>query len=502
MKKIFILVLFCLIGSAAYASIPIKFSVNMSIQMREGNFDPAKDFVYVRGNFQVKVGDASDWSGTTFTTSDIDADSIYTITINFPDSLNGKSFEYKFVLNDGGWEALTNNRPLVVAGPSMDLPVVYFSDQSKIIVTVVNTLNFTADLSSIYGTGAGFFDPDRDSVLLEGLDWTGSSVVSGVRKMVSDPFSPWIYTTSMVIKGVEGDSTKWKLEAFPGSDFFNSGWEVSNDKWTKIGPNNTVTNVPSFVPDIFPTQPALSEKVTILFQVNVNNAVNRYTNQKIGAGKINFVGVKGQNSILGSWAGDWLLSDTASGSLVPLNDSGINGDKVAGDGIWSGKIIFPVSNAGGPTLYKYGISYVGADTVNSGYHPLDNEFTDGSINHYTNVKVGQNIELYDVFGNGNKQVSGVKKTDNLIPAKYSLQQNYPNPFNPSTVIKYSIPKEQVVSLKIFNVLGQEVATLLNKMQTAGNYEVTFNASKLASGVYIYQLNAGTFTYSKKMMLLK
>jgi hypothetical protein len=503
MKKFFLLVLLCMIGSVAYANIPITFSVNMSIQMREGNFDPSKDFIYVRGNFQKDVGDTTDWGGAKFTTSDLDADSIYTITINFPDSLNGKSFEYKFVLNDGGWEALTDNRKLVVAGPSMDLPVVYFSDQSKIIVSVINTLNFTADISSIYGSGSGYFDPDKDSLLLEGLDWTGSTVVSGVRKMVSNPFSPWIYTTSMVIKGVEGDSTKWKLEAFPATDFFNTGWEVSNDKWTKIGADGTVTDVPSFVPDVYPQQPALTENVVILFQVNINNAVNRYTKENIDPKKVTFVGVKGQNATIGAWAGDWLLGDTAAGSLVLLNDSGKNGDKVAGDGIWSGNITFPVGNTGGPTLYKYGIFYTGEDTVNSGYHPMDNEFSDGSINHYTNVKVGQNITISDIFGDAtHKSTTGVKKSDNLVPMKYSLEQNYPNPFNPSTVIKYSIPKAQVVTLKIFNVLGQEVATLINKQQIAGNYEVSFNASKLSSGVYIYQLNAGSFSYSKKMMLLK
>jgi len=134
---------------------------------------------------------------------------------------------------------------------------------------------------------------------------------------------------------------------------------------------------------------------------------------------------------------------------------------------------------------------------------MDNEFSDGSINHYTNVKVGQNITISDIFGDAtHKSTTGVKKSDNLVPMKYSLEQNYPNPFNPSTVIKYSIPKAQVVTLKIFNVLGQEVATLINKQQIAGNYEVSFNASKLSSGVYIYQLNAGSFSYSKKMMLLK
>jgi hypothetical protein len=449
------------------------------------------------------VGDASDWSGTTFTTSDLDADSIYTVLINFPDSLDGKSFEYKFVLNDGGYEAIANNRPLVVKGPSMDLPVVYFNDQSTIVATVTNTLNFTVDISSIYGSGSGYFDPDRDSLLLMGLDWTGAKVVSGVRKMVPDPFSPWIYTTSMVIKGVQGDSTKWKLK---DGDFFNTGWEVSNDKWQKIGADNATIDVPSFVPDVYPLQPALTKDVTILFQVNINNAVNRYTGKKIDVSTVNFVGVKGQSSVLGSWSGDWLLSDTSAGTLIPLNDSGINGDKVASDGIWSGKIKFPAGNDGGPSLYKYGISYPGADTMNSGYHPLDNEFTDGSVNHYTNVKVGQNIEISDVFGDAtHKSVTGVKKTDNLIPVKYSLEQNYPNPFNPSTLINYQVPNQGFVTLKIYNVLGQEVETLINKIQSAGKYTVSFNSSAkgaVSSGIYFYQLKVGDYIETRKMVLLK
>jgi len=86
---------------------------------------------------------------------------------------------------------------------------------------------------------------------------------------------------------------------------------------------------------------------------------------------------------------------------------------------------------------------------------------------------------------------------------YSLDQNYPNPFNPSTLINFSIPEENtLVSLKVYNSLGQEVGILLNQVVPAGNHEVNFDASGLSSGVYFYTLTAGNFVESKKMMLMK
>jgi len=86
--------------------------------------------------------------------------------------------------------------------------------------------------------------------------------------------------------------------------------------------------------------------------------------------------------------------------------------------------------------------------------------------------------------------------------EYSLAQNQPNPFNPTTTIKYSLSEQQFVSLKIFDILGKEVATLVNENKPAGNYEVNFDASNLSSGVYFYQLRAGNFTEMKKMILIK
>ncbi|MEJ2105082.1 MAG: T9SS type A sorting domain-containing protein [Ignavibacteriaceae bacterium] len=88
------------------------------------------------------------------------------------------------------------------------------------------------------------------------------------------------------------------------------------------------------------------------------------------------------------------------------------------------------------------------------------------------------------------------------PSEFVLSQNYPNPFNPSTTINYQLPENSFVSLKVYNVLGNEVASLVNEQKQAGKYEVEFNASELGSGVYFYTLKVGEFVQSKKMLLLK
>lgn len=91
---------------------------------------------------------------------------------------------------------------------------------------------------------------------------------------------------------------------------------------------------------------------------------------------------------------------------------------------------------------------------------------------------------------------------NEIVKTYDLEQNYPNPFNPATTIRYQLPKEGLVTLKVYDILGSEVATLVNEQKTTGKYEANFNASKFASGVYIYRLSVNDFVNVKKMVLLK
>jgi hypothetical protein len=102
---------------------------------------------------------------------------------------------------------------------------------------------------------------------------------------------------------------------------------------------------------------------------------------------------------------------------------------------------------------------------------------------------------------GGNSLTGIKEVNNL-PHSYSLSQNYPNPFNPTTNINFTLQKASNVTLAIYNVLGQRVSTLVNNYMREGSYSFQFNGSKLASGVYFYRIDAGTFTSVKKMILMK
>ncbi|HKI47522.1 MAG TPA: T9SS type A sorting domain-containing protein, partial [Balneolales bacterium] len=132
------------------------------------------------------------------------------------------------------------------------------------------------------------------------------------------------------------------------------------------------------------------------------------------------------------------------------------------------------------------------------------------------ISTGANKSIYHVYADStlsipssvnqviiyNPLLTDVKDAPRTPPESYSLSNNYPNPFNPTTNIKYSIPKAGHVLLQVYNMLGQRVATLVDKQQNAGYYTISFNASQLASGVYFYRIKAGSFVKTQKMMLIK
>jgi hypothetical protein len=126
-----------------------------------------------------------------------------------------------------------------------------------------------------------------------------------------------------------------------------------------------------------------------------------------------------------------------------------------------------------------------------------------SYSYTDKVEAGKySYRLKQVDFNGIFSYSDPIEVNARIPAKFGLSQNYPNPFNPTTKIEYSIPEESFVNLKIYNLIGQEVATLVNQHQKAGTYRADFNAGGLYSGIYIAKLNAGGISKSIKMTLLK
>jgi photosystem II stability/assembly factor-like uncharacterized protein len=126
-------------------------------------------------------------------------------------------------------------------------------------------------------------------------------------------------------------------------------------------------------------------------------------------------------------------------------------------------------------------------------------FTD-DIANLAGTAVAYRIKQVDF--DGTSSYSSQVLVDLTTPVKFNLSQNYPNPFNPTTTINYSLPSDSKVSVKVYDVLGKEVATLVNETKSAGNYQVNFDASKLASGVYIYKIQAGNFIATKKLTLMK
>ncbi len=211
---------------------------------------------------------------------------------------------------------------------------------------------------------------------------------------------------------------------------------------------------------------------------------------------------------VGGWSqptgNDWGVALRAN-LAKKMYDNGTHGDKVAGDHIYSMQQWF----------YKDSLNNTVGQVFKFGLNGGDNEGGQGGYgnNNVENINDADTIAtVASDFGNINPKYfrfwsydthkpTSVSRVEG-IPISYSLDQNYPNPFNPSTTINYSIPVSGRVTLRIFNVLGQEVGTLLNSDQNAGKYQLTFDASQYSSGVYFYRIEAGTFSAVKKMMLLK
>jgi hypothetical protein len=199
----------------------------------------------------------------------------------------------------------------------------------------------------------------------------------------------------------------------------------------------------------------------------------------------------------GAWGLDRRMIDTAK-----MWDDGTHGDLVAHDSIYS-------------LLYSYTTSATVGQEFKFGIFGCDNEGGFGN-NHIENINDANSTAtiasqfgsidpvFFDAWDYTNEKpvITDVNNGGATIPFSYRVEQNYPNPFNPTTRIDYEIKAPGRVSLKVFNVLGQVVASLVEEKKEAGKYYATFDASKLASGVYLYQFISGNYVATKKMILLK
>ena len=176
--------------------------------------------------------------------------------------------------------------------------------------------------------------------------------------------------------------------------------------------------------------------------------------------------------------------DIASINIELTNPGTVNGTEVSTGWKDVASVRFTVLNSSGNSQLVFRNMYP-AETRNPTVIYKDNEAEQVSEGTFYGLNTSTPIE-------------DLKK----IPDEFGLSQNYPNPFNPTTQINYSIPSAQKVNLKVYDELGKEVATLVNNEQAAGNYTVDFDASRFASGVYFYRIQAGSFNQIKKMILMK
>lgn len=125
-------------------------------------------------------------------------------------------------------------------------------------------------------------------------------------------------------------------------------------------------------------------------------------------------------------------------------------------------------------------------------------FTDTLIFITSSPYSKKNIFYLDVRGDGPSNIDGKIN----FPEEFKLYQNYPNPFNPTTSIEYIVPSNEFISLKVYDMLGREVATLVNEQKTAGRYNIQFDASDFSSGIYLYRIQTDNFKSTKRMTLIK
>lgn len=502
----------------------VTFQADMTGFIDSAAFIPGEDFVTMPGAI-------NGWDTSADTLTDGDADGIYSITKNVaPGTYNWKYFLHTGRIG-GGYEN-GDNRSVTVVDANVTLaPAEPNIDYPDLTNAVFGSVDLFFQVNMEVQILNGSFDPanaEHKIVVAGGMnDWstTASELTSSQTEGV---YETTISLTNVPIPTkwgykfvLQNGETNWESLApetpQEGGNRIIEVTSANQQGGSYIAINNTGT-APYFsditLNDIF------AQDTDVVFEVDLRPAYYfladsaKLPNDVQTQGEttsIDFVVANGPLTA-GTWEtwGESLVS-----SDIVLNDAGLDGDAVAGDSVWSITISY---TAGDPNkgTFKFGINGndneagVGADHVEtvSGDRM---SFIYGAVVRADSVY----DDLYDpyilatasgpvVVRRGGSNDNGITIPNEIdeTPGKFALEQNYPNPFNPSTNINFNLPISSQVTLKVYNILGQEVATLVNGRLASGLHTVKFDASGLSSGMYLYRIEAGSFVQNKKMMLIK
>jgi hypothetical protein len=496
--------------SVAGTPVAVQFKVNMRVKLAELTFRPDQGHkVWLTGNMI-----SGDWGakGDTLTGG---PDSIYTSnTLMIPEGYNAT---YKFrKTNYGGseWEGDPNRTWVVPVGGGTPAPVPLFDRDSVVNANLAGRLLFNVNMGAF--EQIGWFDPalgDTMQVRGSAFGWDANAP-----KMTQNVFTPELWEVAQDYLMPVGTVMEYKFfmimdsvraaANFPGYSGDEDGvhyehpaetgdgnrrYDLGSTGGDKLGPRNWFSSI-----DPRGLLLTANDSVNVTLRVNMNPA-------KLESNPFN----PATDTVKLVWAGSplWRFSQAKSqgtfASVLLMTRGGPT------DSVYS--VTFKVK---GKTHYNmmYKFRY-----VQPGGTAVDQEGGLGATNPNTSrfiQPVGANAfpanytAPIDVW----KKTSPFLAEDPPFPTDvdeappladgFALAQNYPNPFNPTTKIVYSVPERLRVTLKIFNILGQEVATLVDGELAKGTYVSLFEARRFASGVYFYRLEAGKFTDVKKMMLLK
>lgn len=525
-------------------SITVYFRVNMGGKVQNESFNPATDIVGVRGS-GVLFG--ADWSsGTTLTKETEDRlegnvlfySTAVKIAKTSADTVN--TIEYKFVegaTDDGsvGWEDnIGGNRSVKIPAADSTIQWVYFDNVKPTSAKIITTdLNFEVNVGIL--EGLGFFNTSIDTVIV-----TGS--FDNFQRTEQMDFSSLTgtYATSFPFIGAVGSDIPYKYyikwdsrRDVSTSEFFLEGITADGSGWEEPGifggGNRTfeLQDAPSqptlsrFYNDVSPEARLTANNVetgaiSVTFSIDMSPALDQTT-----------AFVPATDSV-------FLFIDTPffalTNDIIVPGDEGQNFSKntpaqmeklrfTDGDDDMVYTLDLDLML---PTLNNIGfrVAY-GEPTSADGQLIANGGGFDAGRRHYQyiqpQVDANLNVTWPSTFAFPQltwaekdlpfelpPSYTTVSNEDELTTVEtFRLNQNYPNPFNPSTTISFDLPNAADVTLSVYNVLGQRVATLLNnKKYTSGSHTLSFNATNLASGVYIYRLEAGAFTSLKRMTLIK
>ena len=482
----------------------VWFKIDMSVPIKAGKVNIATDTVGVTGDF---TGWGTTGTGYLKLTKGA-SDSIYS---GIDTVHSGSTANFKFIYKNGtaNWEDDPNRTYFV---PEKDSSIFkdFWNRVDPNLQTGNGKINFTIDMSVM--TKIGIYKPAKDSVLISGgfNGWTttdpkaflsqnpiNDSSYFITQTFAAEPYGDKAYKYVVVKSKPTGIDTIWK-DGYERPLHWGGGNRLTTFKGESS--KDTLDYYDNVRPDWFIPS---GTNLKIKFKVDMNPAMDA------GKQAIPFDPAKdtlywlSEEPAFARSQGWYRPSDghmkilklTADGAgiysgTLSVKDPGFNAFEYryewqkGSDGTW-------VQEPAGFDAYAYRVRFAGQDLPSHFPQNPWNAPKDTWTNN--NVKTDQEKNPYSTLD---------VKAVTLSPTTYSLSQNYPNPFNPSTTINFSIQKAGMVTLTVYNILGQEVSSVVSQDLKAGSYTYTFDASKLSSGVYFYAINAGSFNQVKKMMLLK